>query len=109
MIDLAPTVYAFTGADYPRSYAGNTIPELTGVSLAAAFKGRTLNRSKPLYFEHEDNAALMDGKWKLVGSKVSVPGGPDEKNWELYDIEADRSETKNLSKSCLLYTSDAAD
>ena len=58
-----------------------------------------MNRSKPLYFEHEDNAALMDGKWKLVGSKVSVPGGPDEKNWELYDIEADRSETKNLSKS----------
>ena len=29
---------------------------------------------------------------------MSVPGGPDEKNWELYDIEADRSETKNLSK-----------
>ena len=99
LIDLAPTVYRLTGASYPRTYAGNAIPELTGVSLAAAFKGDPLKRSKPLYFEHEDNAALMDGKWKLVGSKVSVPGGPNEKNWELYDIEADRTETKDLAKS----------
>ncbi len=99
LIDLAPTVYELTGATYPRSYAGNPIPELTGVSLAAAFKGESLKRSKPLYFEHEDNAALIDGKWKLVGSKVSVPGGPDKRNWELYDIEADRTETKDLAKS----------
>lgn len=98
LIDLAPTVYGVTGADYPRSYSGNAIPDLTGVSLTAAFKGKTLKRSQPLYFEHEDHAALMDGKWKLVGSNVSIPGGPNERNWELYDLEEDRTETNDLGK-----------
>ncbi|MEE3199081.1 MAG: arylsulfatase, partial [Planctomycetota bacterium] len=42
-------------------------------------------------WEHEGNRALRDGKWKLVAKGARGP-------WELYDIEADRTELKDLSQ-----------
>ena len=38
---------------------------------------------------HEGNRAVRDGKWKLV-SKYLDP-------WELFDMEADRTELRNLA------------
>ena len=38
-----------------------------------------------LYWEHEGNRAMRQGRWKLV---AKYPAGP----WELYDLEADRTE-----------------
>lgn len=99
LIDIAPSVYEFTGATYPKRYGGNDIPALPGVSLSPAFQGKSLKRQDPLYFEHEDNAALMEGDWKLVGSSVSVPGGPDERKWELYNLKKDRTETNDLARA----------
>lgn len=96
MIDLAPTLYELAGATYPEEFNGRPIPPLPGKSLTPAFAGRSLARGEPLFFEHEDNAAVLDGKWKLVGSKVSVPGEVDATKWELYDLEADRTETNDL-------------
>jgi arylsulfatase len=96
LIDLAPTLYELAGATYPEEFNGRPIPPLPGKSLTPAFAGRSLARGEPLFFEHEDNAAVLDGKWKLVGSKVSVPGEVDATKWELYDLEADRTETNDL-------------
>jgi arylsulfatase len=50
-----------------------------------------LKRSQPLFWEHEANRAVRDGKWKLV-AKENEP-------WELYDIDADRSEMHDLAAS----------
>ncbi|GAB5561542.1 MAG: arylsulfatase [Synoicihabitans sp.] len=97
LIDLAPTVYELAQAAYPESYAGHRIHALSGISLTPAFRGHVIDRAEPLFFEHEDNAALLDGKWKLVGSKVSVPGEVDASKWELYDLENDRTETTDLA------------
>lgn len=99
LIDLAPTVYELAQASYPARYAGNKIHALSGISLTPAFAGQKIERADPLYFEHEDNAAIMDGKWKLVGSKVSVPGEVNAAKWELYNLEADRTETNDLAAS----------
>ena len=60
------------------------------MSLRPAFKGRSLHREAPLYWEHEGNRALRDGKWKIVAKS---PAGA----WELYDMEADRTESKDLA------------
>lgn len=50
----------------------------------------TIEREEPLFFEHESNRAVRDGKWKLV----ALEGEP----WELYDISEDRGETEDLAR-----------
>lgn len=67
---------------------------LEGQSLLPTFK-LTDNNRKPIFWEHEANIAMRDGKWKLVakGLEDSAKIG----KLELYDIDADRSETKDLS------------
>lgn len=89
VIDLMPTVVELTGATYPTEYNGHAIEPMEGVSLVPAFFGKPIVRSQPLFFNHEQNRAVRDGKWKLV----AVAGEP----WELYDMEADRTELHDLS------------
>ena len=42
-----------------------------------------------LYWEHEGNRAVRRGQWKLV---CKYPG-----EWELYDMQADRSELHDVA------------
>ncbi len=62
---------------------------MEGVSLAAAFKGGVPERAQPIFFEHEGNRAVRDGKWKLVRLK--------KRDWELYNLEEDRTEMHDLA------------
>ncbi len=62
---------------------------MEGTSLRSAFEGKPLGRSIPIFWEHEGNRAIRDGKWKLVSKH---PGG-----WELYDMDVDRTELNDLS------------
>jgi hypothetical protein len=83
------------GADYPKTVAGQEITPMEGVSLVPAMGGESLERPNPIFWEHEANCAIREGKWKLVckgsqGSGVTTP-------WELYDMEADRTETNDLA------------
>lgn len=86
--DVMATILEVTGATYPKTYNGNTILPLEGQSLVPIFSNDTLER-KPLYWEHEGNAAIRIGKWKLVREYPN--------DWELYDMENDRTELNNLA------------
>jgi arylsulfatase A-like enzyme len=86
--DLMATVLEITGAAYPSSYKGNEILPLEGISLAKSFDA-DYDRQEPLFWEHEGNAAVRVGKWKLVRNYPSA--------WELYDMADDRTETKDLA------------
>lgn len=88
LIDIMPTVLAVTGARYPGESKQTKIPPLDGVSLVPAFKGQPIARSKPLLFQFAKGAAVLDGHWKLVRNSPT---------WELYDLAADRTETRNLA------------
>ena len=96
LIDILPTLIDVAGAEYPKEAHGNPLPELEGVSLRPAFDSKPLEREEPIFLEHETNASIRDGKWKLVGKSVSMLGGTDEEQWELYDMDSDRTETRNL-------------
>jgi len=60
---------------------------MEGVSLAPAFQGRPLPE-RTLFWKHEGNRAVRRGRWKLVSKH---PG-----DWELYNIDADRTEMRDL-------------
>ena len=97
LIDLMPTIIDVAGAKYPKRFHGNAIPALDGVSTRPAFNGKSLGREEPIFVEHENNAFVRDGDWKLVGKGVSAQPGVIRSKWELYNIRLDRTETKDLA------------
>jgi arylsulfatase len=88
--DLMPTFLEAAGVTYPSEISSGPIPPLVGQSLMPLFAGESRKRA-PIYWEHEGNKALRDGKWKLVSR---FPDG-----WELFDMEEDRTELHDLAAS----------
>jgi arylsulfatase len=89
VIDLAATCLDVAGVAYPRKYDDRELLPLEGKSLVPVFEGRTRPAHEALFWEHEGNRAVRQGNWKLV----AVHGGA----WELYDLEADRTEQHDLA------------
>ncbi|WP_170151039.1 arylsulfatase [Hephaestia caeni] len=89
LIDVMPTLVEISGATYPKTFHGHAIVPMQGRSFAPAFRGQALHRDKPIFWEHEGNRAVRDGKWKLV-ARYSRP-------WQLFDMSRDRSETRDLA------------
>ncbi len=94
LIDLMPTFVELGGATYPAEYEGNKIQPMEGVSLVPTLGGKAIKRQAPLGFEHHGNLGLRDGKWKIV----SMYRRDQPRTWELYDMEADRTELNDLAK-----------
>jgi arylsulfatase len=92
IIDLAPTFYELTGIIYPNKYNGVATYPLAGKSLLPLLRGQEteVERGEPLFWERAGNRAVRKGKWKIVSTYPSL-------QWELYNIETDRGETKDLA------------
>jgi arylsulfatase len=85
--DFMATCVELAGAEYP-----NSVPSCEGVSIVPLLGGsQDPIHTAPIFWEHEGNAAVRGGKWKLVREY--------QKPWELYDIDADRAEMHDLSTS----------
>ncbi len=89
LIDLMATCVDVAGAKYPSERKGSPVLPMEGISLKPALTGGKLARKNPIFWEHEGNRAIREGRWKLVSR---FPG-----TWELYDLEADRTELTNLA------------
>jgi arylsulfatase len=90
VIDLMATCVDVAEADYPTEFNGRQITPTAGQSLRPLLTGEGEFAARPLFWEHEGNAAVRVGDRKLVrrGNK-----GP----WELYDMQTDRTEQQNLA------------
>jgi len=86
--DVMATVLEITSTPYPASFEGRAIDPLEGRSLMPVF-GRDGGARPPMFWEHEGNAAVRIGQWKLV-KRYPL-------DWELYDLEADRTELNDLA------------
>lgn len=86
--DIMATILDLTASEYPAQCNGHDILPMEGSSLVGVFDQDGPERG-PLFWEHEGNAAVRKGKWKLVRS---YPGP-----WELYDMETDRTEMFDLA------------
>jgi arylsulfatase A-like enzyme len=102
--DLLPTFLDAAGVSYPERFAGQPILAVEGQSLLANLQDPGTVRNLPLYWEHEGNRAVREGKWKLVSyyneiheESGRVGTGRRTGPWELYDLESDRVELKNLA------------
>ncbi|WP_225444221.1 arylsulfatase [Echinicola arenosa] len=92
--DIMSTLVDLTGANYPSEKNGQALPELVGESLLPLISGnQEMSRQKPLFWEHEGNKAVRDGKYKLV---MKWNNNAPQK-WELYDMEKDRTELHDLA------------
>lgn len=88
LVDVLPTLAEAADATYPMQRNGRDVPPAEGRSMLPALRGVDAE-PRDLFWEHEGNAAVRRGQWKLV-RKHAQP-------WELYDIEADRTELRDLA------------
>jgi len=97
VMDVMATCVDVAGAEYPQTYKGQDVLPLEGRSLVPALNGES-PKPRILIYEHERNAAIRQGDWKLVGQQVVKRDGlrPDAA-WELYHMSSDPAEQRNLA------------
>ncbi|MEM7336834.1 MAG: arylsulfatase [Chloroflexota bacterium] len=88
VVDVLATIAGATGATYPPEYHDQAIQPTDGESLLPLLQDQDWQREQPIFFEHEGNCAIRQGPFKLV-RQFNQP-------WELYDMEADRTELNDL-------------
>ena len=91
MIDIMATCLDAAGVSYPKTYQGQAITPMEGKSLLPAMRQPKKPVDRNIYWEHEGNRAVLEGHWKLVAKHK----GP----WELYNLDEDRIEMKDLAAS----------
>ena len=91
VIDLLATCLDVSGAKYPAEYNDHKIISCQGISLLPILKKGKRKGHRELCFEHFNEKALIDESgWKIVR-------GQNMKNWELYNLNEDRTELHNLA------------
>ena len=89
LTDVMATFVEMSGSMYPSERGGSSVLPLEGTSMLPTWRGAPDGNERMLFWEHEGNAAVRRGQWKLVRK---YPGP-----WELYDIRSDRGERTNLA------------
>ena len=93
VMDIIATCIDIAGVKYPKTYNGNEIIPLEGISFLPVLQtGKRDKRHDIIAFEHFNEKALITGDgWKIIQR-------PKSNVWELYNINTDRTELRNLNE-----------
>jgi arylsulfatase len=108
VVDVTPTVLEVLGIEPPASIKGVTQSPMEGHSFAHTLNdGAAPSQHKTQYYEMLGNRAIYHDGWKaatyhgtqgMIYDGVTDPDKPfDEDKWELYHVEKDFSESKDLA------------
>jgi arylsulfatase A-like enzyme len=102
--DIAPTVFEIAGVEAPKEVDGVTQVPIEGKSLASTFTDpKAPSEHHVQYFELGGNRGIYkDGWWGAARHTVPWQFGtatdPAEDKWELYNLESDFSQNKDLAE-----------
>ncbi len=91
VFDIMPTCLELAGAEPLTQLNGKKIHPQNGRSLVPLFQNKHREPHPVLYWDHAQGAAIRKDGWKLVRA------GRKKSKWELYKINEDRVELKNLA------------
>lgn len=103
IIDILPTILELTGGSYP---SADNLHAPEGKSVLPLLSGESETIHEWLFWEHEGNRAVRYENWKLLSrfkhdttyfKRWHFPKDPRDQEWELYNIENDRTEQIELS------------
>lgn len=100
--DIVPTILEAVGLEMPKVYRGVEQYPLSGVSMRYSFDATPDRATKKerQYYSMLGTRGIWEKGWKAaaVHAALSSKGHFDQDPWELYHVDEDRSESKNLAK-----------
>ena len=101
--DIVPTILEICGLEMPKVYKGVEQYPLSGVSMKYTFDAKpdAPTTKKRQYYAMLGTRGIWENGWKASAIHPPAPsniGNFDKDEWELYHVDVDRSESKNLAK-----------
>jgi arylsulfatase len=100
--DIVPTILDVCGVKMPEVYRGVTQYPLSGVSMRYSFEAKAdgPTQKKRQYYAMLGTRGMWEDGWKAVAvhAPLTGKGNFDKDPWQLYHVDEDRSESKDLAK-----------
>jgi arylsulfatase len=106
--DVAPTILAATGVAAPKIFDGVEQQRMDGVDMSYAFaQPNAPSERKTQAFSMMQHIAIYDDGWWASTTPLSMPwqasqrrgaNDSDQRRWELYDLNNDYSQARNLAR-----------
>jgi arylsulfatase A-like enzyme len=100
--DIVPTILDIAGLEMPKVYKGVEQYPLNGVSMRYTFDAKPDDptKKKRQYYAMLGTRGIWEDGWlaAAVHAPISGKGHFDKDAWQLYHVDVDRSESKDLAK-----------
>jgi arylsulfatase len=99
--DIVATILDVTGLEMPKAYRGVEQYPLNGVSMRYSFDdSKAKTRKQIQYYAMLGTRGIWKDGWKAsaLHAPISGVGHFDQDRWGLYNVDVDRSESKDLAK-----------